>query len=229
MRAVVRFALVLAVLAFAMGNGSGPAGHAAGPGDQALLRRAEQIRKVVDRRYRSAAGRKLGVPDASPTSVVASLTLLDDVVREVPAAHGIYFDLCTPGASCPFPAASAAWDVRALRPRRAAFELAVRLFSATAADLVVVSLPTPTPVLVVLERGEIHGGLRRAFHEAVFGDPATARADVRRIVDANTLAHLYVPAGLEAITDRDDTLVATPLAVPPPPADAHCDGGDIRT
>lgn len=172
------------------------------------LVRAERIRVTVDHRYRTAAGRKLAVVDASRTGVVESLTLLDDVVRAVPAANGIYFTLCSPGATCPFPRAAAAWKVGALRPRRAAFELAVRVFASTSADLVVVALPTRTPVLVVLERERLRESLDPGYARAAYGDPADAEARISCIVDENTLPFLYVPMGLESVSDTQDTFIA---------------------
>jgi hypothetical protein len=113
------------------------------------LARAEQIRADADARYPS-----LAVTEASTTSVVDSLVLLGSAheQRVVSAENGVYFAICSERARCPYPG-SAAWSPNARVPRRLARELALRTLHETAADLVVVSLPTARPVLLVVERG----------------------------------------------------------------------------
>lgn len=114
------------------------------------LARAEQIRADGDARYPS-----LAVTEASATNVVDSLVLLGgphERPHVVSAENGVYFAICSRRARCPYPG-RAAWFPGARVPRRLARELALRTLQQTAADLVVVSLPTARPVLLVVERG----------------------------------------------------------------------------
>jgi hypothetical protein len=110
----------------------------------------------------------------------------------------------------------------ARRPRRAAFELAVRTFAATEADLVVVSLPTLRPVLVILERSQFPRSLGPAFIDALTGIPSLPTAKVRCVVDNSILPHLYVPMGLQANTQAEDTFAVLPLSVTAPRTRAGC-------
>ena len=114
------------------------------------LARAEQIRADADTRYPS-----LAVTEASGTNVVDSLVLLGsphEQPRVVSAENGVYFAICSRRARCPYPG-RAARSPSAQLPRRLAHELALRTLQQTDADLVVVSLPTARPVLLVVERG----------------------------------------------------------------------------
>ena len=114
------------------------------------LAHAERIREDADALYPS-----LAVTEATTTNVVDSIVLLggpDYQPHVVTAENGVYFALCSRGARCPYPG-RAAWSPSARVPRRLAHELALRTLHETTADLVVVSLPTARPVLLVVERG----------------------------------------------------------------------------
>lgn len=114
------------------------------------LTRAEEIRADADARYPS-----LAVTEASGTNVVDSLVLLGSSSRQphvVSAENGVYFAICSRRARCPYPG-RAARSPSAHVPLRLARELALRTLQETDANLVVVSLPTAQPVLLVAERG----------------------------------------------------------------------------
>jgi hypothetical protein len=142
---------------------------------------AEQIRSEVQR-----SGGAFAITEASSTGVVESLTLLSPQaagVRVVPAAGGVYYALCPRRARCPYPARGGA-RLRARVPRALALELARRTFERTTANLVVVSLPSRRPALLVLERGDVTGTL-----------------------DHVTLAHVYALRSLVPVSVATDTLV----------------------
>lgn len=114
------------------------------------LARAEQIRDDADALYPS-----LAVTEASTTNVVDSLLLLGEPHGQphvVTTENGVYFAICSRRARCPYPG-KAAWSPNAGVPRSLARELALRTLHETQADLVVVSLPTARPVLLVVQRG----------------------------------------------------------------------------
>ena len=188
-----------------------PAGRAlavAGEGavDRTLMR-ARTIGAEVDARY---AG--LRVTETSSTAVIESLTLFDgDEPRVVPADRGIYYAVCPTGATCPYPG-RAAGPATALVPRRVALELALRTFAETSADLVVISLPTRGFTLLVVERGAID--CERLTPAMARYSPADQSLEVRRIVDAATLDHVYVPFGLFPTASGRDSLLASPLGLP---------------
>jgi hypothetical protein len=153
------------------------------------LAQAEEIRADVQRRHSA-----LVVTEASSTNVVHSFTLVSrsSSTRVVPTAEGVYYALCPKLARCPYPGRRGV-RIRARHPRRVAFELAVRTFRATAANVVVVSLPTRQPVLFVLERSDVP---ERASGAAL---------------DQLTLAHLYTLLALVPVSDTAETLVLARL------------------
>ena len=163
------------------------AGAASARPDPDVIDRAAAIRADVTARYVSTQG--LVVTEASSTDVVGSLTLWSAdgaAVREVPTARGVYYALCPTRTTCPFPSRKRARPVAAFAPRRAALELALRSFSETTADPVVVSLPTRRWVLLVLERSELAASTGTAALDA--GDdprvaPTKASSSSGRRVD----------------------------------------------
>jgi hypothetical protein len=172
------------------------------------LARARQIAVEVDARY---AG--LRVNETSSTGVIDSLTLFDDAAdpRVVAADNGIYYGVCPNGASCPFPG-RAARPATALMPRRIALELAARTFLETSANLVVVCLPTRGFILLVFERDALDS--QRVTDALADHPPGDRSLQVRRVVDANTLPHLYVPFALVPEPSGLDSLLAWPLVTP---------------
>ena len=145
---------------------------------------AEQIRAEVQ-----ALGASFVVTEASSTEVVESLTLLShpDPLRVVPAAGGVYYAICARGARCPYPGRRGA-RLGARLPRRMALELALRTFARTPAGVVVVSLPTSRPTLLVLERQDVTSASRDAL-------------------DRSTLSHVYAIRSLVPVSDVAETLV----------------------
>jgi hypothetical protein len=168
---------------------------AAGPlraGSDQTLEDAEQIRSEVQ-----PSGGPFVITEASSTAVVESLALLAEPLaapRFVAAAGGVYYAICAKGTRCPYPAGRAA-HVRARVPRQMALELVRRTLERTAADVVVVSLPTREPALLVLERGDL-----------VHASPDE--------LDRLTLTHIYAIRSLVAVSDVADALVLAriPLA-----------------
>src|SRR5512144_3319732 len=80
---------------------------AAASAEPAPLALAQTIRAELDARYRLVPGRPLAVTEASTTGVVESLTLFSAdplETRTVAADNGVYFAICPPRATCPFPA-----------------------------------------------------------------------------------------------------------------------------
>jgi hypothetical protein len=154
------------------------------------LENAERIRSEVQ-----PSDGPFVITEASSTGVVESLALVADPLaapRFVEAAGGVYYAICARGAQCPYPARRAA-HVRARVPRQLALELALRTFRRTAAGVVVVSLPTTRPTLLVLERDDVTRP---------------------RALDQLTLSHLYAIRSLVTVSDAADTLVLAriPLA-----------------
>jgi hypothetical protein len=170
------------------------------------LPRARQIAHDVDARYPG-----LRVNETSSTEVIDSLTLFDDAVdpHVVPAGNGIYYGVCPNAASCPFPG-RAARPVTALAPRRVALELALRTFTETSANLVVVCLPTRRFILLVFERDVLDA--QRVTDALTAYPPGNTSLQLRTIVDANTLPYLYVPFALSPMPNGLDSLLAWPLA-----------------
>jgi hypothetical protein len=183
MRSVACTAPVLLALAFAVPLRAGS--------DQ-TLEDAERIRSEVQ-----PSGGAFVITESSSTGVVESLALLADpfaAPRFVAAAGGVYYAICARGARCPYPVGRAA-HVRARMPRQLALELVRRTLERTAADVVVVSLPTRRPALLVLEREDV-------VHAS------------RDELDRLTLTHIYEIRSLVAMSDVTDTLVLAriPLA-----------------
>jgi hypothetical protein len=195
-----------AVVAAAIAAVAAPAvAAAAPPASTDALARAKQIGVEVDARYPG-----LRVSETSSTAVIESLTLFDDPAnpREVLADNGIYYGVCPNGATCPFPD-RAPRPPEALAPRRVALELAVRTFLETTADLVVVCLPTRRFILLVFERDALDS---RGVSDALAAYPAAATSwQLRSLVDANTLPHLYAPFALTPTPGGRDSLLAWPL------------------
>lgn len=184
--------------------------------EREALARARVIGAEVDARYRRVSGRKLAVTEATTTGVVQSLTLVTDwleLPRIVPADSGIYFAICSAGATCPYPARSAAWRALAFLPRRQALELALRTFLETSATLVVVALPTAVPVWIVFERGDLLASIDApSVLDQLAGDPAIADTLMRDLVGRLTRSRLFLP--LPILPPPDDTIYAVRLLAP---------------
>ena len=183
--------------------------------DPRSLTRARTIKAETTVRYSRTRGPNLAVTEASSTDVIDSFTLFTtplDEPRPVSAGNGIWYAVCPVRATCPYPGRSAR-PAAAFLPRRAALELAVRTFFETAADLVVVSLPTRRFVLLVLERDDLMSNVDLpALRDALAEDPAAAPdTTLRRAVDQLSLPHLFVGSALLPISDTRTTLVASRL------------------
>ena len=167
---------------------------AAGPlraGSDQTLEDAERIRSEVQ-----PSGGRFVITEASSTGVVESLALLTEPLaapRFIAAAGGVYYAICARGTRCPYPAGAA--HVRARVPRQMALELVRRTLERTAAGVVVVSLPTREPTLLVLEREDL---VHASPHE----------------LNRLTLTHIYAIRSLVAVSDVADALVLAriPLA-----------------
>jgi hypothetical protein len=178
------------------------------------LVRAKAIGTHVNARYRRLPGRRLAVTEATSMGVVESVSLMRDPIEPlhvVPADNGIYFALCSVRAKCPYPARSAAWPAAAFRPRRQALELAVRVFSRTTADLVVVALPTRSPTWIVFERADFSAEAGAPLLDQLAADPAFADAGLRAIVDRLTQRRTFVPLELLPVGPGRETFVAVAL------------------
>ena len=154
-------------------------------GSAETIEQAEQIRSEVQ-----ANGGSFVVTEASSTGVVDSLTLLSHPApgaRVVPAAGGVYYAICPRLARCPYPARGGA-NARSRVPHVMALDLARRTFARTAANLVVVSLPTRRPALLVLERGDV---------------TSLERDELDRL----TLPKIYAVGALVTITETTETMI----------------------
>jgi hypothetical protein len=152
---------------------------------------SRRIAREVERTYRHA-GADLAVREVSPMDVVETVELMPGVSRpgrSVPAGNGIYFAICK-SAPCALHRHELSRE-QALLARREALELARRTLQETAADLVVVALPTRwvLTVLLVLTRGDL---------VAAGGDGLARR-------------HLYVHGGVVPYSGTRDSLLAFPL------------------
>ena len=175
---------------------------------------AKAIRTHVNARYRQLTGRRLAVTEVTSMGVVESVSLMTDPVEPlhvVPADNGIYFELCSVRAKCPYPARSAAWPADAFRPRRQALELAVRVFSRTTADLVVVALPTRSPTWIVFERADLFAEVGAPLRDQLAGDPSFADAGLRAIVDRLTRRRTFLPLEVMSVGPGRETFVAVAL------------------
>jgi hypothetical protein len=189
-------ALVIAATAAAFAA----APRAASETEPSALTHAQTIRAQVTARYQRLPGRRLRVTEATPTAVVDSLTLMSSSFESswlVPADNGVYYSICPPRASCPYPARAASWPLAAALPRRLALELALRTFSETSASLVVVSLPTASPVWAIFERRDL---MAEANLPAVLAALASTSTDPRTVdhgpgelVDGLTRPRLFRP------------------------------------
>lgn len=190
-----------------------PAGSVVEP---LTLKHAQTIRAQVTARYQRIPGRKLRVTEATTTAVVDSLTLMSgsfESWRLVPADNGIYYAICPARASCPYPARSASWPLTAALPRRQALELALRTFSETSATLVVVSLPTSSPVWAIFERDELLSTPDLAAVLArLDSDPRTADAALLKLVDQLTRTRLFRPIAI--LPPSPETILAIDIFGP---------------
>jgi hypothetical protein len=209
--------LLLAVAVAATGAAAALPARASESGSELepqSLVRAKAIRTHVNARYRLLSGRRLAVTEVTSMDVVESVSLMTDPVEPlhvVPADNGIYFALCSIRAKCPYPARSAAWPADAFRPRRQALELAVRVFSRTTANLVVVALPTRSPTWIVFERADLSDEIGAPLLDQLAGNPGFADAGLRAIVDRLTRRRTFVPLELLPVGPGRETFVAVAL------------------
>jgi hypothetical protein len=183
--------------------------------DSQTLERARVIRAEVDARYRRFPGATLRVTEASPTGVVDSLSLITDPLelpRVVSARNGIYFAICTTRGRCPYPRRSASLAATSFLPRRLALELALRTFRETSSTLVVVALPTPTPVWVVFERTDLEATVEAPTPlDGLASHPAIVDTPLRDFVDRLTHPRLFVP--LPILPPTHETIYAASLGI----------------
>ena len=206
--------LALTTVALTMGaSAAAPADSSAtapAPTQDALTR-TEAIRTEVTARYRLLPGRKLVVTAATSMRGVPMLALMTADLLEgriVPADSGIFFDVCSAHATCPYPARRAAWPVAAYLPRRQALELALRTFLETDVSLVVVSLPTAQPVWAVVERDDLLASIdASAVLDRLASSPALSDRALRELVGRLTRLRLFAPAAL----GPDGSIVAVQL------------------
>jgi hypothetical protein len=171
------------------------------------LTRAQAIRAEVTARYRQQPGRTLVVTEATGTQ--GSLLFLwerDGLAgRVVPLADGVYFSICSAHANCPYPARRAAWRLAAVMPHRQALELALRTLLETTANLVVVSLPTATPVWAVFERHDLLPTIDAgALLDRLGSSPTVTVPLLRAVVERLTRPRLFAPVGV----GPNDTITA---------------------
>lgn len=215
----MRLFVLLAV--FVTANLASASVAAADPSPEAL-EQAARISVDTGLRYHDAAdtGRTLWVGDPASMGIVETLTLVTsewELLRVVPANNGIYYPLCNRrdlGGTCGYPVTGGAWQLRAFRPRMMAFELAVRTFQETTADLVVVALPTATPAWVIFERDDFYslidpGTLWRQILIPVY----RLQDRFSGLVDRFTIPRLYRP--LPLLPPPPGTFVATRLLASP--------------
>jgi hypothetical protein len=164
------------------------------------LAHAQTIRAEVDARYRTL-GRGLAITEASSTGVLESYSLLTSNLlstRVLPAGNGIYYAICPPGATCPYPARGFAQEAASIVPRRVALELAVRTFLETSAQLVAVSLPTATYTALVIERAELARAVDLStLAKALRGRPSLLSASLGGLVDRVTRPSVFVALSLD--------------------------------
>jgi hypothetical protein len=142
------------------------------------------------------------VTEASSTGVLESFALLTPnltEVRNVPADNGIYYAICPPRASCPYPADRFARPAADVVSRRMALELVLRTFLETSADVVAVSLPTPRFIALIVERTELAREIDFATLSASLRDSPAGRlsASLEGIVDRLTRPRIYVGMWLD--------------------------------
>jgi hypothetical protein len=207
------FALATAVAGAGIAASAWGSGAAAELQPQTLVR-AKAIRDHVNARYRRLPGRKLAVTEVTTTGVVESLSLVEDPLepaRVVPADNGIYFQICSVRAKCPYPARLKAWPADAFRPGRLALELAVRTFSRTTATLVVVALPTTSPTWIVFERDDFLAEVGVPLRNQLTADPGYAQAGLQGAVDRIARGRTFVPLQLVEVAPGRETFTAVSL------------------
>lgn len=160
LRAVGPVVLAAIATAFAVGTLTTPATGAAPTAQtsQATLSQARGIRDDLNARIGRVPGAALAVTEATSTDAIDSFTLLSEDLldaRFVPAAGGVWYELCHDGATCPYPAPRLSRPAGDRLARRLALELVLRTFLASDAPVVGVSLPTPHFVAVIFERDEL--------------------------------------------------------------------------
>lgn len=213
---LVRFLIVLAVLAAAAGTASAGRSAATRPAlEPDTLARVRTIRSELSARYALLPGRRLVVTEATTTGVVPTLTLVADWLepRVVPSDDGIYYGICSARARCPYPKRSAAWRAAAFLPRRLALELALRTFAETSVTLVVVALPTRDPVWVVFEREDLLADIETLPLRDRLGDRQAGEGWLLpEVVGGLTYPRLFRP--LPILPPPPDTIYAVPLLDP---------------
>jgi hypothetical protein len=221
LRAVGLVALVALAIALAVGTLTTPATGAVPTAQtsQATLSQARGIRDDLNARIGRVPGAALAVTEATSTDAIDSFTLLSEDLldaRFVPAAGGVWYELCHDGATCPYPAPRLSRPAGDRLARRLALELVLRTFLASDAPVVGVSLPTPHFVAVIFEREELAArvdmpALSRALRAEPLADPAvTALAktasegrrleslsSLQRTIDELTRPRTYLFLGFE--------------------------------
>jgi hypothetical protein len=211
---LITLVAMVAAVALSMRASAAVPAHlsATAPATQDALARAQAIRAEVTARYRPLSGRKLVVTNATVMGGDSFLALwnhdwLDG--RIVSVNGGIFFDICSARARCPYPARWAAWRVAAFMPRRQALELALRTFLETTVNLVVVSLPTAQPVWAVVERDDLLANIdAKAVLDQLASSPAVIEPPLRELVGRLTRPRLFAPAAL----GPDDSVIAVRLS-----------------
>jgi hypothetical protein len=183
------------------------------PNEATTLARAEVIRDELNARYRSLSGRRLVITEASSTSVVESFALLSPDLQErrtVAARNGVWYALCPPRATCPYPPPRDGRPASAYLPRQLALELSIRTFLETSVNVVAVSLPTPHHFTVfVVERAEVMGDADLlSLPHATRRDGASVWR--RPTVDRATRPRVFVFLGMEPTPTGRESFAAIP-------------------
>lgn len=208
--------LALGLVAASISSAPVASGHPdASPRDPLNVARVQSIAIEASGRYVRSGGGGLAVTEASSTGVIESFTLLSANLvdaRSVPAANGVYYAICPPAATCPYPARPFARSPATFHPRRLALELAVRTFRETSADVVAVSLPAPRFVLFVVERAELADvGLSRLAAALARNPVRVPSRELRELVDRTTRPRVYAVLGLEPTPSGGEALGAVPV------------------
>jgi hypothetical protein len=180
------------------------------------LRRATEIAREVERRYRLTGRAGLPVGEVTTMTAVASLALVagDGSTRAVATDDGIHFALC-PKAARPRCSVGHRAPHGAKLPRRQALELALRTFLETPLTLAVFTLPQSDTrtVLLVVERARLLAQVdpRSLARRLARTDAKATSLDAT--VDHLTGRSLFVLAGLVAFSGTRDSLVAQQRSV----------------
>jgi hypothetical protein len=179
------------------------------------LSRAQTIRAQIDARYRGLPGRGLTVTEATSTGVVESFALLTPDLLEtryLPADNGVWYAICPVRATCPYPARRFARPAADVVSRRLALELALRTFLETSADVVGVSLPTPSFMALIVERKELAREVEMAsLATTLASDPSRAlSASLARVVDRVTRPRVFVAMGLDPTPSGRESWAGAP-------------------